>query len=81
MNYFPKSVFLLLSLVVGNSHAEQGHAMVVEKLEASVELMAKFHSWTEEHAKSYDTHDEKLKRLQIWIENDGRLCCVFIGKM
>lgn len=37
----------------------------------SVELMAKFKSWSDYHGKSYESHDEKMKRLQIWLDNDG----------
>ena len=73
MNYFPKSVFYLLALVAPvsansgiNAHVEEMH-----HLELSVELMSKFHSWVEEHDKSYDSHEEKMKRLKIWVENDG----------
>ena len=87
MNYFPKSVFFLLALVapVGAHTALAGtgiNARVeeVEKLELSVELVAKFHSWADEHEKSYGSDEEKMKRLQIWIENDGEfLCCLLRG--
>jgi len=37
----------------------------------SVELMAKFHAWSDYHEKSYESHEEKMKRLKIWVQNDG----------
>jgi hypothetical protein len=61
--------------VVSISHAANEHVITVDKLEASVELMSKFHSWTAEHEKSYDSRDEKTKRLKIWVENDGMCMC------
>ena len=73
MNYFPKSVFFLLAFLAPASATSGSNAHVVEmeNLELSVELMSKFHSWVEEHDKSYDSHEEKMKRLMIWVENDG----------
>jgi Cathepsin propeptide inhibitor domain (I29) len=86
MNYFPKSVFFLLAFVapVGayNAAAESDLNLRMEEVEhlsVGVELMAKFHSWTEEHDKTYDSHEEKLKRLQIWVENDGEFVKVVFG--
>jgi hypothetical protein len=37
----------------------------------SVELMSAFKGWTEAHGKLYENHDEKMERLQVWIDNDG----------
>lgn len=80
MMYFPKSALFLLAFAAPvsahtvlkdtglNARVEE-----MENLELSVELMAKFHSWTKEHDKSYDSHEEKMKRLQIWMENDERI--------
>lgn len=45
----------------------------MENLELSVELMAKFRSWQEYHGKEYDDHEERMKRLKVWIENDERI--------
>ncbi|CAB9499922.1 Senescence-specific cysteine protease SAG39 [Seminavis robusta] len=73
MNYFPKSVFFLLALVAAPSVATNEGLEVAEHLELGVELMAEFHSWVDEHEKSYDSHEEKLKRLQIWVENNERI--------
>jgi hypothetical protein len=81
MNYFPKSVFFLLAFVVSSSHAVKEHVIAVDHLEASVEVMSKFHSWTAQHEKSYDSHDEKMKRLRIWVENDGRCLCLCFMRM
>jgi C1A family cysteine protease len=39
----------------------------------SVELMAKFKSWVDFHGKNYESHDEKMQRLQIWLDNDERI--------
>lgn len=74
MNYFPKSVFFLLAFVAPAHSATMDVRMEeVENLKVGVELMAKFHSWSEEHDKTYDSHEEKMKRLQIWVENDERI--------
>lgn len=37
----------------------------------TLELMQKFQKWTAFHGRQYDSHEEKMKRLQIWIDNDG----------
>lgn len=37
----------------------------------SFELMAKFQHWTLFHQKEYDSHEQKMERLRIWLENDG----------
>ena len=37
----------------------------------STELMTAFHKWSDFHQKKYESHDEKMIRLQIWAENDG----------
>jgi hypothetical protein len=38
----------------------------------SHELLSAFKKWMVFHGKEYDSHEEKLKRLQIWIDNDGK---------
>jgi len=35
--------------------------------------LTKFHSWMEEHGKEYNSHEEKLKNLKTWIENDHKI--------
>jgi C1A family cysteine protease len=45
----------------------------MENLELSMDLMEKFRSWADFHEKTYDSHEEKMKRLQIWIENDEKI--------
>ena len=59
---------LLLRLSLGAAAAaaaaEQGEVV-------SVELMAAFRSWSDDHGKDYDSHEEKMKRLRIWLNNDG----------
>ena len=40
-------------------------------LDVTLEATAKFNDWVEAHGKEYDTQQEKLTRLQIWLENDG----------
>lgn len=39
--------------------------------ELSTEILTKFHHWVTFHGKFYDSHEEKLRRLQVWLENDG----------
>lgn len=46
-------------------------ATSVNRDNVSVELMAKFKSWSDYHRKQYDSHDEKMTRWQIWLENHG----------
>lgn len=36
------------------------------------EVLSEFHEWADLHGKEYDSHHEKLARLQIWAENDGK---------
>jgi len=48
-------------------------AVSVEEGNLSIELMTKFKNWVDFHGKAYDSHDEKMKRLQIWLDNDGEL--------
>jgi len=38
----------------------------------SVELMSAFHKWVDFHGKQYNSHEEKMTRLQIWADNDGK---------
>lgn len=78
MNYFPKSVFFLLTLLVaGDAHTVlkepslNQNVEMAENLDLSVELLAKFHSWAGEHEKSYSSDEEKVQRLKVWMENDG----------
>jgi len=37
----------------------------------TVELMSKFEQWVDTHGKSYDSHEEKQNRMQIFANNDG----------
>jgi len=39
----------------------------------SVELMSAFHKWVDFHGKQYNSHEEKMTRLQIWADNDERI--------
>jgi hypothetical protein len=41
---------------------------------AEVQLMAQFTSWSAFHNKDFETHDEKIRRFQVWKENDGTYC-------
>jgi cathepsin L len=54
---------VLLILAASSTNA----ANVEEGL--SVELMSKFKHWTDYHHKTYDSHDEKMQRLSIWLDN------------
>lgn len=60
------SLHLLLSIL-----AVDAAVKVDENL--SVELMARFKSWSDFHSKAYESHDEKRNRLQIWLDNDERI--------
>ena len=40
-------------------------------LGSSEQLVSAFHKWAEFHDKQYESHDEKMIRMQIWAENDG----------
>lgn len=63
------SLFLATSCLTAASVA--GTSVSLDHL--SVELMAKFKSWSDYHGKQYDSHDEKMSRLQIWLENHERI--------
>jgi len=39
----------------------------------SAERLSAFHEWVEVHGKQYNSHEEKMTRLQIWTENDERI--------
>lgn len=47
-------------------------AFAVEESLFSSELMTAFHKWADFHGKEYGSHEEKMTRLQIWAENDGK---------
>ena len=57
----------LLALALGGSAS----AVSVEEGDLSIALMTKFKNWVDFHGKNYDSHGEKMKRLQIWLDNDG----------
>lgn len=61
---------LLSSLLTGRATA----AVNVEDGGLSIEQMVQFQNWAEFHGKSYDSHEEKMTRLQIWLNNDGAYC-------
>lgn len=80
MMLFSKTAFFFLAMGAANAANPvlteptlKNHAIKeMEHLELSVELMSKFRSWVEYHDKTYDSHDEKMKRLKIWVQNDGK---------
>ena len=37
-------------------------------------LKSAFRLWIEEFDKQYETADEKLERMLIWVENNGKAC-------
>ena len=61
--------FLLLATLcvcVSSTHIE-------DKVEGvTLELMSQFKLWTQVHEKHYDTHQEKMQRLETWLENDSK---------
>jgi hypothetical protein len=48
-----------------------GATRVESEASLSVELMSKFKGWVDFHQKMYDSHDNKMERLNIWLNNDG----------
>jgi hypothetical protein len=48
-------------------------AVNVQEDVLSVDLMTKFKKWVDFHGKVYTTHEEKMQRLQNWVDNDGTL--------
>lgn len=68
------AIFLLGLLVVGvvtASSSSNDNNVVDEPSFPAVELMVKFKKWMDYHDVTYDTHDEKLTRFHIWLDNDG----------
>jgi C1A family cysteine protease len=65
-----KLSFLILGVVFSSGVAT---AVNVEQEPLSVELMTRFKKWEDYHGKQYDSHNEKMKRLQIWVDNDERI--------
>jgi len=63
------AALLLLSLAGGDNVVIS--ASGVDTTMLSVELMAKFKSWSDYHGREYVSHDEKMRRLQVWLDNDG----------
>jgi hypothetical protein len=53
--------FLLATAMAVNVHEET----------LSVDLMTKFKHWVDFHGKKYETHEEKMGRLQNWVDNNG----------
>jgi hypothetical protein len=37
----------------------------------TVELMGKWKLWTDAHGKTYESHEKKMERLQVWLDNNG----------
>ena len=85
MNYFPKfAFFLLVSSAVGAHQVLQDDGMNAKveemaNLDLSVELVAQFHAWVDEHEKVYETEHEKMERLKVWMANDGALFIILCG--
>jgi hypothetical protein len=70
------TLLCILSSVPGSTIAgglgadSKGNAVSVSS-SVSVELMASFQNWADFHGKEYDSYEEKIQRLQIWLDNDG----------
>lgn len=39
----------------------------------TVELMGKWKLWTDAHGKTYESHEKKMERLQVWLDNNERI--------
>jgi C1A family cysteine protease len=50
-----------------------GATRVESEASLSVELMSKFKGWVDFHQKMYDSHENKMERLNIWLNNDERI--------
>jgi hypothetical protein len=37
----------------------------------TIELMSKWKLWTDSHGKKYDSHETKMERMQVWVDNNG----------
>ena len=37
----------------------------------SLETMSLFRAWSETHGKEYDSHAERIQRLNVWLDNHG----------
>lgn len=67
----------LILLVLGA--ASSASAAVAEET-LSTALMTDFKKWVDYFGKQYDSHEEKMKRLEIWVNNNGKhyYCCAFL---
>jgi hypothetical protein len=66
------SVFLFV-LSTGIIPAFASSVQVTEGLEGGLtyQLMTAFKKWSTLNGKVYKSHDEKMQRLQIWVDNNG----------
>jgi hypothetical protein len=44
----------------------------------TVELMGKWKLWTDAHGKTYESHEKKMERLQVWLDNNGTYPIVIV---
>lgn len=68
----PRVARLVLWALCVAAAAAGPHAAEEEALHLSAELTTRFQHWMTYHGKEYDSHDEKMARLQVWRANDGK---------
>lgn len=71
-----KNILLVLAAISSSSSSSSVSALKVKEGGEgglTVELMSKWKLWTDAHGKTYETHDKKMERLQVWLDNNGTL--------
>jgi hypothetical protein len=58
--------------IISLAYSVSSAVFASEEQPLSVELMTKFQHWTQFHQKEYESHEQKMERLRIWLENDGK---------
>ena len=67
---FPSAMLRLPALLLLCVVSAMG--TMAEESHLSAELMAKFQHWMTFHGKDYDSHDQRIERLRVWMDNDGK---------
>jgi hypothetical protein len=62
---------ILLVLLAASSSASAVNVAEGSEGGLTVELMSKWKLWTDAHGKTYDSHEHKMERLQVWSDNEG----------
>jgi hypothetical protein len=72
-----KNILLVLAAISSASalKVKEGGS---EAVGLTVELMGKWKLWTDAHGKTYESHEKKMERLQVWLDNNGTYPIVVI---